>query len=261
MTHDELILKFLAAQDLNESMFFKEPTLGARAGNLTAKPDVLSITKSWANYEVRAYEIKVKQADLKQDVKKLKFENYRPWSHRLYFVLGEGLDESILEPHPVGIIKLTKGGFQTKRSAPRVAAPVDMTKSWDLFHALNMGESRYFKPSKYEQITKAQEFLEIARHKKSWGQSFRITIEMLKRHVEEAKASDDAQNYDKIKKKFSADLKKLFKIEHWSDIVTAEDFVTSVFRAEMYNLNHRVSEKLEGLFEEMRKEDEKISKN
>ena len=238
-------------------MFFKEPTLGARSGNLTAKPDALSITKSWANYEVRAYEIKVKQSDLNQDVKKLKFENYRPWSHRLYFVLGEGVKEDVLIPHPVGIIKLTKGGFQMKRSAPRVQAPVDMTKSWDFFHALNMGESRYFKPSKFEQITQAQQFLEIARHKKSWGQSFRITIEMLKRHVDEAKAADDAMNYDKIKKQFSADMKKLFKIDHWSEIVTAEDFVTSIFRTECYNMNDKVNKKLESLFEEMRKDEHK----
>lgn len=252
MTHEQLILDFCGKFfDLNDTMVFKEPTLGIRSGNKTSKPDVLTINKSWANYEVRAFEIKVKQSDLNQDVKKLKFENYRPWSHRISFVLGPDVKEDCLIAHPVGIIKWTKGGFQTKRSAPIVEAPTDMTKSWDLFHALNMGDSRYQKPSRYEQISKAQQFLEIAKHRNLWQQDFRITIQHLKDHVTAAKNSDDAEAYKKIKKKFSDDLKKLIQSSHWSEITDPKVLVEVVIKEELRKMHFSITEKFEKIIEKM----------
>jgi len=250
MTHDQLILEFCGKFfDLNDTMVFKEPTLGIRSGNKTSKPDVLTISKSWANFEVRAFEIKVKQTDLNQDVKKLKFENYRPWSHRISFVLGPDVKEDCLLAHPVGIIKWTKGGFQTKRSAPRIEAPVDMTKSWDLFHALNMGDSRYQKPSKFEQISKAQQFLEIANHKEQWSQSFRITISKLKEHVENAKTAQESSIYRKIEKQFSDDLKKLLKSNHYSEITDIKRAFETVIYDEARNFHHNVNEKIDKIIE------------
>lgn len=247
MTHNELILEFCKSLDQQEWMVFREPTLGMRSGNKTAKPDVLTINKSWANYEVRAFEIKVKQSDLNQDVKKLKFENYRPWSHRITFVLGPDIKEDLLLPHPVGIIKLTKGGFQNKRSAPRVEAPTDMTKSWDLFHALNMGDSRYQKPSKYEQISKAQEFLEIAKHRDRWNEDFRITIAELRNHVTAAKDAESSEAYKKIKKKFSDDLKKIIKSTHYSEITDFKKALEVILQDELRSLHFSVNDKVENL--------------
>lgn len=250
MTHNELIEEFCKSQDLSVWMLWKEPTLGAKQSR-QSKPDVLAINKSWANYDVRAFEIKVKQSDLNQDVKKLKFENYRPWSHRISFVLGPDVKEDCLLPHPVGIIKWTKGGFHTKRSAPRVEAPMDMTKSWEIFHALNMGESRYAKPSRFEQVSKAKEFLEIAKHKERWDEDYKITIQHLKAAVKEASQSQESSEviYEKVRKQFQSDLKRTLGINHYGSVDTIKRSLETIMYNASQNFNREVDNKITNLIQ------------
>lgn len=252
MTHAELIEEFCKSQDLNIWMLWKEPTLGARQSR-NSKPDVLAINKSWANYDVRAFEIKVKQSDLNQDVKKLKFENYRPWSHRISFVLGPDVKEDCLLPHPVGIIKWTKGGFHTKRSAPKVEAPTDMTKSWDMFHALNMGGSRFVKPSKYAQVKQAQEFLEIAKHKETWDDHYRITIKHLADAVKKAHEAHEGHDviYQKVKRQFAEELKRILGIDHWGSLNTVKGLVETVYHDAHRKIDREIHTKFEKLFENL----------
>lgn len=183
--HRELIEKFCHAQDHGTWMLWTEPTLGANT-DVCAKPDVLMISKSWANYEVRIIEIKVQQTDLNKDVKALKFEKYFNWCHRVSFCLGEGLKDDVLKDHPVGIIKLTKGGFHTKKAAPRLQnRTADFTQSFDMFHALNMGGFRFDNRLRVDRVRAAREHLELALHKQDYNNLYRRLGKQLEKKIDE----------------------------------------------------------------------------
>lgn len=252
-SHNDLILEFCAAQDHSLWMVFKEPTLGVHSGR-PAKPDVLMINKSWTNYDVRAFEIKVKQSDLKKDIKELKFEKYRAWSHRITFVLGPGLDDSELKDHPVGIIKWTEKGFQTKRAAPtHKHSGEDMTRHWHMFHALNMGGSRYYPDLRIDKVRQAKEWIEIHNHGGEFKESYRrmnYGLNQLIRKADEAKHSPEKIIED-VKKKFKEELHDKIGINYWRRSDSVKDIVCNILQEEIYAMTSAMNKKIDILKKEL----------
>lgn len=231
MKHNELILEFCRQQDLSKWMLWTEPTLGANT-DVCAKPDVLMISKSWANYEVRIIEVKVNQSDLNQDVKKLKFEKYNNWCHRVSFCLDAGLKEDILKDHPVGIIKLTKGGFHTKKAAPRLQnRTADFTQSFDMFHALNMGGNRFDTQLRVDRVRQAREWLELAAHKGEFNRMFANTSKKFRdemRALERAREKPiDIENT--MRREFNDQIKKVLTLNSWRSPDEVGKFVAEIF--------------------------------
>jgi hypothetical protein len=254
MTHDELISAYCKEGDHSHWMFWCEPTLGMHSERI-AKPDILMINKSWSNYEVRIIEVKVSQSDLNQDVKSLKFEKYFPWAHRVSFLLGEGLKDDILKDHPVGIIKKTKTGFNTRKAAPRIKhqnLATDMTTSWDLFHALNMGETRYMQNLRIDRVRRANEWLELATHPKTWNERHRIHSKNLRNLIEKAQEAHESPEkvISGIKKKYQAELKKTLGLSSWADIDSSAELLNEVFRNCFYEFKRELSNKVEILEKE-----------
>jgi len=119
MTHNEAVHSFARSLDTGLWLVYPEPHL---ANSTDGIPDVLAIRKSYANFEIRVYEIKISDNDLYQDIKKVKFEKYFKIAHRVYFALGPKVSkkaEEFAAQEQVGIVRF-KTVWRQKKHAPRV---------------------------------------------------------------------------------------------------------------------------------------------
>lgn len=254
MTHADLVSATARGQDYGEYMIWKEPVLGVKTGE-EARPDVLKIRKSWTNYDVHAYECKVRQADLDQDVKALKFEKYFPWCHRLSFVLGPGLDDSVLSAHPVGIIRYTERGLNTRRAAPRLKTAGGQTQSFEFFHALNMNDNRYRGNDRVDRIRSAREWLEEIGHGENWKKTYRAKGEELKELIRKASSVSVDDIEARQRKRYAIALTKFLGIQYWSsfDLTTPEGMIQHICEHHAEKLGNAIRRDLDKLAAELAK--------
>lgn len=254
LTHDQLILEYCRQADKDRFMIWKEPTLGARK-DIVAKPDILMMPKSWSSYEVRIIEVKVNQSDLDQDVKKLKFEKYFPWAHRVSFLVGEDLDDTCLIRHPVGIIRHKKGSFVHRRAAPLLnkTHTADYTRDYEMFHALNMGESRFQSNMRIDRVREAHEWLELANHKLKWDEKYKIKSKELRDLC--LKAQDLTQDIETRKKaimnNYEKELRQKFGVSPWDKIDSVNDILKAQFNDSVNDMVADLKKKMEKLRTEL----------
>jgi hypothetical protein len=99
-------------------VLFIEPNMGPRSYS-DAIPDIVAVKKSYARKDTRIYEVKASTADLRQDVKKQKWEKYLPFCDRLFFALGPNVNwQDTLGHYPVGVIVRQEAGWKVVRNAP-----------------------------------------------------------------------------------------------------------------------------------------------
>lgn len=88
----------------------------------SCRPDVYAIAKSYAHFQVDAYECKVTASDLRHDLTAGKWQKYREYAHRVWFALPQGLSHADV-PRECGIIIRHDRVWRSARRP--VAIPLD----------------------------------------------------------------------------------------------------------------------------------------
>lgn len=137
MNHRDLVYNLAHNHDTYDWLIYTEPSIAS-----DCIPDVLIIRKSYASRrEVRIYEVKATESDLRQDVRNMKFQKYFDYADRVYFAIGSDVPfkkaQEILSGQQVGITQFNGEKWVMRKPAPRLAH----TKSidWPFFLALMMG--------------------------------------------------------------------------------------------------------------------------
>lgn len=257
MTHKELVLATARAQDHGEWMVWTEPKLGSGIRwhrddekTLDCSPDVLLARKSWSRYEVRIIECKVKQSDLDQDVKNLKFEKYAPWCDRMSFIVGPGLKTDVLKDHPVGIMKMTANGPHTLRAPPRLAGE-KLHSSMAFFHALNMSDSRFWPRARYERTMDAVDQIGLLDLRKKWHEQQTIRMDYLRKLIE--KAEQTRVPVERIqreeRRKWWHQMQMLLELKEWRQPKDLQTAIRYLVENEMHNAQKSIEEKINALVE------------
>lgn len=149
MTHADAIKSLAKQFDHVDWLIFTECSMRS-----DCIPDLLVFKKSYARAETRIYEVKVTLGDLKQDVKKMKFQKYFDYADRVFFAIGPGIKvdvaKEILAGQSVGIMSFRGDKWVVNVPAPRLAHEKKI--DWEFFLALMMG-GKQFKPSeRYSRI-------------------------------------------------------------------------------------------------------------
>lgn len=152
MNHREAVASLASSLDQQKWCIFKEPVLSHRDNGI---PDVLCLKKSYSNFEIRVYEVKVSDADLNSDLNEGKFTKYFNMAHKVYFALGPEVSkksEDRLKGEKVGVIRY-KTTWRTTQHAPRVSTGDDLLSCYDYLALLmNGGDiSAFRRISKLEQ--------------------------------------------------------------------------------------------------------------
>lgn len=236
--------------DPTKWMVWTEPTLGARRERMV-KPDILAISKSWANYEVRVVECKVTQSDLDTELRTLKYEKSFPWCHRMSIAVGPGIKVDKTQGHPLGLIQWTRGGMRTKKAPPLLTTPGagENVRSWELFHALNMGETRFTpKDRLYRQLSRVEALRRLDLKKEGYelyGQAMgRIRDELKK--LERARMSPD-RAAEEARQQFRSELREFLGTSRWFNIDDPWTIIRGLVDARATAFAHGMEEDLKKL--------------
>lgn len=120
LSHDALLRTLQNQLRDSSKIHFREPNLNGWAmGGSYGSPDLLEVTKSYARFVRKVFEVKADNRDLARDVDSEKWTRYLPICDRLTFAVQEGCDyEKYLRPLPVGIMLYKGGKWRTLRAAP-----------------------------------------------------------------------------------------------------------------------------------------------
>lgn len=88
----------------------------------SCRPDVYCIAKSYAHFQVDAYECKVTASDLRHDLTEGKWQKYREYAHRVWFAVPQGLSHADV-PRECGVIVRHDKVWRSARRP--VAIPLD----------------------------------------------------------------------------------------------------------------------------------------
>lgn len=128
MNHKELVEDLAFALRHHDKMVFRECHMGSSVlRGEVAIPDVLTIRKHYNHMDIRIYEVKASNGDLKGDLSRAKWEKYVEYCDRFFFAVGPDVDIEPLKRLPVGILKWTKGGWQRRQ----MSAKNRERKPWD----------------------------------------------------------------------------------------------------------------------------------
>jgi len=126
--HDELLDDLFKHLSMPDQIILKEPHMGSSYlnGGRVAIPDLFAFKKSYTNPDMRVYEVKVSDGDLRGDVMSGKWEKYLKYCDRLVFAFPDYLDwEPILgNQHAAGVMvrhtncwrTVRKGALNQKRT-------------------------------------------------------------------------------------------------------------------------------------------------
>lgn len=152
MTHKEAVESLAISLDPSKWCIFKEPVLSHREDGI---PDVLCLRKSYSNFEIRVYEVKVSDEDLNRDLNSGKYTKYFNMAHKVYFALGPEVSkkaEERLKGEKVGVTRF-KTTWRTTQHAPRVSTNDNLLSPYDYLALLMNGNdvSAFRRISKLEQ--------------------------------------------------------------------------------------------------------------
>jgi hypothetical protein len=126
--HDELLDDLFKHLSMPDQIILKEPHMGSSYlnGGRVAIPDLFAFKKSYTNPDMRVYEVKVSDSDLRGDVMSGKWEKYLPYCDRLIFafpdyidwepILGNQLAAGVMVRYPNCWRTVRKGALNQKRT-------------------------------------------------------------------------------------------------------------------------------------------------
>ena len=91
MKHDDLQQSLYDNFDASQWARFQKLNTGPKGMEDFGEIDFLAMRFSYSKPEIRAYEVKVSQADFDGDVKSQKFHKYLPYCDRFYFAIEKGI--------------------------------------------------------------------------------------------------------------------------------------------------------------------------
>lgn len=222
MTHADAIKSLSSNFDLNDWLIFTECSMRS-----DCIPDLMMFKKSYARAETRIYEVKVTLADLRQDVKKMKFQKYFDYADRVFFAIGPGIKvetaKEILDGQQVGIVSHRGGVWVTNKPAPRLAHEKKI--DWELFLALMMGARKLHRDDRYSRLER-EHMLVMA---SEIHERYKIHNRELDKKIQElGRMRDELSDVEK-----NADRRAMIKLreqlgitKHWA----SEGFVRDMFR-------------------------------
>lgn len=80
--------------------------------------DVVTAPRSFSNFWIRIYEVKISRADFQQDVRAEKYKRYFPHCSQLLFATPKGMITRAEIPDGCGLITLGPNGWRTQKMAP-----------------------------------------------------------------------------------------------------------------------------------------------
>lgn len=145
MNHREAVDSLAMSLDQTKWCIFKEPVLSHRENGI---PDVLCLRKSYSNFEIRVYEVKVSDSDLNQDLNSGKFTKYFNMANKVYFAIGPEISkksEERLKGENVGVVRY-RTTWRTTKHAPSISKDKDLLSSFDYLALLmNGGDASAFR--------------------------------------------------------------------------------------------------------------------
>ena len=140
--HHDLIESLVDHFNTMMGFVCSEVTPGSTWFSRYSVPDVMRVRKSYANWDVQIYEIKVGRADFQSDIRTSKWKSYLESSSRFYFATpSEGVVRDKDEiPEGVGWIVRGKKGWSTRKT-PKIR---DFKPDVDMLLALLMSVDNKF---------------------------------------------------------------------------------------------------------------------
>lgn len=119
--HNALAHDLAVVKANGNRVVFEDIPMG-RAGS--ERPDVYCISKSFTKPQPTTYEIKVNRSDFLTDVRKSKWESYRPYSEYIFFACPDGLLTPAEIPDGCGLIVRKAKVWRVLKQA--TSKPVDV---------------------------------------------------------------------------------------------------------------------------------------
>lgn len=164
----------------------------------TCRPDVYAIAKSYAHFQVDAYECKVSTTDLRHDLTTGKWQKYRAYAHRVWFAVPKGLSIDDI-PRECGVIVRHEQVWRAARkpvSIPLETLPHD---TWikliidGLCREVTFWEPRPRSRNSWDLVTAARkkfgdEVADLLQSRRSATNQYEMATEALEKSAEEASA-------------------------------------------------------------------------
>lgn len=227
----------------SRDIYFTEVKTGASYGNNSLGIiDAVAMPKSWTNFMITGYEVKVSRGDFLQDNKWTKYLDY---CNELYFAVPNNLVAIEEVPESCGLIYVGKSTRKVKKAQYR---EIDINNASNMIFYLLMnyadGKSIPFYSSKKEYFERWLDN-KISNQDLSYKIRNKITQELAKAETLSEKIKNGYEKYKKIEELFRKHNNSVWRMEQQIEIMLTEKNTFS--DGEVRNMKQKLNDVIEAL--------------